>query len=122
MTVNRIDFYDECGIDASNMDTIVPEVTTPIDKVYTIEISVGNFEEASVAISGELIGETEDDYLFTVEFTPVTPLDDEGWINIYIPLWYTFYDITTGELIEQYSNEEEAFSCSSDNFGEFDLS
>jgi len=45
-----------------------------------------------------------------------------GSIQINVPLWYTFYDIELGEEVDQYPNEEDAFACSSDTFGEFVLS
>jgi hypothetical protein len=39
MTVNRVDFYDKCGVDASNMDTLVATETTAWEDKYTIDIS-----------------------------------------------------------------------------------
>ena len=51
MTINRIDFYDECGIDATNLDTIVANDTTPLDTVFTIEISEGDLQEGSTDVT-----------------------------------------------------------------------
>jgi hypothetical protein len=54
-----------------------------------------------LAISGELIGETGDDFLFTVGFTPETAMSTPGSIQINVPLWYAYYDIELGEEVDQ---------------------
>jgi hypothetical protein len=80
MTVNRIDFYDECLIDAETYLTVTPDDTTDYDTRYTMELSLGAIVDAKIAISGESVALTGDDYSLTINFTPVTELEGEGWI------------------------------------------
>lgn len=117
MTINRVDYYDQCNIDDETYLTVTPDDTTDYDTVYTMEITMGAIEDGAVSVQGPKIALTGEDYTLTVTFTPGSELPSEGYVQINFPILYQYYDVDAEELVVVYPNEEENFACSSSNFG-----
>ena len=99
MTINRIDFYTIFGNDLTGnfIDTIVPTDTTPYDTTFAVDVSQGVITDGAVSSTGQTVGQTGEDVVFTASFTPITILGDGGWIQIDIPLLYSIYDMELKE-------------------------